>query len=126
MGALLLGWACAMAGAWLGLLLCDAITYCSAPAARNLNLAQPTGVASGASSTGRSLIVPLASNGSRPCMNARLAAFVDYVNASRIAAGEEIQTDDVIVAAGGPGILFASLEKTLPAHAHVQRLTHPM
>ena len=127
MGALLLGWTCAMVGAWIALLLCDAVTYCSAArtstrmAASSSSLAQPTTEASsGGGASANSLIVPLTSNGSRPDMKARLEAFADQVASAGGEAGE------MLVAAGGPQVLFASIKEMLPAQVHVQRLTHPM
>ena len=67
-----------------------------------------------------SLTVPLTSNGARPDMKARLDHFADKVTFAGCGVKE------MIVAAGGPGALFTSIKETLPAHVHVQRLTHPM
>lgn len=128
MGALLLGWGCAMAGAWLALLVCDAMGYCSAAvtgAAATPSPAHPFELSTHeAACAVSSLRVPLASNGSRPCIKARLQAFADHVAHAQREA-EETKTDEMLVAAGGPGMLFTSIEKTLPG-VHVQRLTHPM
>ena len=130
MGALWLGWLCAMAGAWLALLLCDVVTYWStaftSTAASDLHFAQPMDtMPSEEGASASSLSVPLASNGKRPCMKARLEAFADQVALGRCAAGE-IKADEMLVAAGGPEGLFTNMKETLPAHVHVQRLTHPM
>ena len=57
---------------------------------------------------------------SRPDMKARLEAFADQVASAGGEAGE------MLVAAGGPQVLFASIKEMLPAQVHVQRLTHPM
>ena len=57
---------------------------------------------------------------SRPDMKARLEAFADQVASAGGEAGE------MLVAAEGPQVLFASIKETLPAQVHVQRLTHPM
>ena len=115
MGALLLGWICAMGGAWLALLLCDLYAVCTTAAGDHAQptTEMPSEEAAGASS----LIVPLVSNGKRPCMKARLEAF---------ARPGEIEAGEVLMAAGGPEALFATMEEALPAHVHVQRLTHPM
>ena len=121
MGALLLGWFCAMAGAWIALLLCDAITYCSAALTNTAaSTAEDLEISSEEVTSTTSLIVPLTSNGSRPCMKARLEDFADQVTSAGSDAGE------MLVAAGGPQALFISMKKTLPTHVHVQRLTHPM
>ena len=121
MGALLLGWFCAMAGAWIALLLCDAITYCSAALTNTAaSTAEDLEISSEEVTSTTSLIVPLTSNGSRPCMKARLEDFADQVTSAGSDAGE------MLVAAGGPQALFISMKKTLPTHVRVQRLTHPM
>ena len=88
-----------------------------------------------------SLTVGLSSNGTRPCMRTRFAAFVDggvaeaAARDTELSAGGESKAGDagkpetkeeVLVAAGGPKALFASLEKALPDRVHVTRLTHPM
>ena len=88
-----------------------------------------------------SLTVGLSSNGTRPCMRTRFAAFVDGGVAEAAArdtelsaggeskagdAGKPEASEEVLVAAGGPKALFASLEKALPDRVHVTRLTHPM
>jgi hypothetical protein len=120
MGALLLGWVCAMAGAWLAVLLCDAVAYCSAAMSTTASNSLDLEVSSGQDVRATSLSVPLTSNGSRPCMKARLEAFAEQVTSTGGAA------DEMLVAAGGPQVLFTSITKTLPAGVHVQRLTHPM
>lgn len=120
MGALLLGWFCAMAGAWIALLLCDAITYCSAAMTNSAASTADLEISSEEVTTTPSLVVPLTSNGTRPCMKARLENFADQLTF----AGSDAK--EMLVAAGGPQALFASIKETLPAHVHVQRLTHPM
>ena len=120
MGALLLGWFCAMAGAWIALLLSDAITYCTAALTSSAASSADLEIAPEEVTTTPSLTVPLASNGARPDMKARLESFADQVTFAGCDAKE------MIVAAGGPEALFTSIKETLPAHVHVQRLTHPM
>ena len=77
------------------------------------------------------LTVTLASNGSRPDMGARLAAFAaqlsdhasDAVDASETG---EAEPREMLVAAGGPRVLLANLQAALPAHLSLASLTHPM
>lgn len=133
MGALLLGWVCALAGAWLALLICDAFMYCySATMARRgatsaSGTAQPPDLSAEAAPA-NSLIVPLTSNGTRPCVRARLMAFMDQVAKTK---GETAETfhakqSEMLVAAGGPQVLLDSIKKVVPKHMHLTKLTHPM
>ena len=123
MGALLIGWISAIAGAWLALLLLDGIAYCGSRAtctsgADVSNMSLSTVICSGEAASASSLTVPLASNGARPCMKERLEAFV-------VEEGKSKQKE-MLVAAGGPQALLESMKKTLPAHLHLLELTHPM
>ena len=142
MGALLLGWVGALAGARAALLGCDAAScLCatlsatwSAPRAAAQGALIPAphlDICSSSEAAGAgSLAVPLSSHGARPCLKGCLAAFASRAAAAaQGGAGEAEPAKEprVLVAAGGPTLLLESIKKTLrPSGLHLLELTFPM
>ena len=116
LGSLLLAWLGALAGAHLAIAVADAAASFARRRPPTLPSVGATAFLDGnAAQGGRppALSVPLASNGARPSMAACLAAFDT--------------PGDMVVAAGGPEVLLASLDAELrPRRVRLTRLTHPM
>ena len=168
---MLLAWVCALAGAWIALLLCDGATSFHAALARRHKGQGVTSSMTTSSEASRSregsaqdggspaspeatpaatdeaeaaatcacpcMRVTLASHAARPDVKSLLTAFAEEELASYAARdkGEEDAPEvslaarrerELLVAAGGPKVLLATIAAALPSNGRLTRLTHPM